>query len=193
LFSSDTGFQYLVSAKLKVTNSPQPLSEQLCVMSGSDRVPPTEEQPMEIEAPPSSSFMEQLKAFFEAQAKTQNEVLAELGASREARSDTGHTTREVSVPAVSKVLEFCGYEDTTSSREWLAQDRCKFSVIENPMIEVTCVRKAPASFTGSALQLWNNFVTTWRSDAVLSWAHVGSFLLGHFGRAEVPELLFPLT
>lgn len=62
----------------------------------------------------------------------------------------GGSTESNPMPAMSKVLEFSGYESNMSPKECLAQARAKFPVAPTPQDEDAHVRHASASFTVSA-------------------------------------------
>jgi hypothetical protein len=126
-----------------------------------------------------------------------NAVTASNASSRELAEQVrrnhanGESIRGPSMPGVSKVVEFEGYESKLSPREWLAQARAKFPVAVTVAQMDTYVRRAASSFTGPALTLWLSFVAALEPDVSLTCDRLESFLTTHFGRLEAPEFILP--
>jgi hypothetical protein len=95
------------------------------------------------------------------------------------------------MPAVSKIVEFQGYESQLAPREWIAQARAKFPVPLTDIQQDAHVRRAVASFVGPALTLWLSFVNTLEVGVLLSWETLEAFMHAHFGRLESPEFILP--
>lgn len=106
--------------------------------------------------------------------------------------NNGESARLGPMPSVAKIPEFSGYRSELSPREWLAQAKVKCPHAVNAQAEDAYVRRATASFVGSALMLWNAHTAGLGDGVLLGWDRVERFLLDHFGRLEAPEVILPL-
>jgi hypothetical protein len=137
-----------------------------------------------------AELVDAMKTFIAEQIKCDQALMVEMS-KRQGPGDGNESSQKSSLPPVSKISDFKGYEAELSPRQWFAQARAKFPVAASAQDGGHLCAPCNGQLCKTCSYAMAGVFRDAGGNVLLSWERVDSFLGAHFGRLQARDVVLP--